>query len=204
MHVKPFARLAARADVSAGGGRVDDNHGAGTINPSASPEFSSQQITGAVSKLISASIGDVCVVFSRSAAHKHYTFADMEWMVLPAVVTGQAYVAEAQHTESGARAPVAAVLWARVSDETDQRLTATLGQKIRLRPDEWASGDNFWIIDVAGDPRAVVAALKTLLGGPLKDHDVKVATVDAQGAPRVEMLRDVAARVETPAGGPAS
>ena len=100
------------------------------------PEFSQQQVGAAVSKMLSATIGDVAVVFSRSAAHKHYSLGDIEWMILPAVVTGQVYVAEVEHKEHGARAPVAVVLWASVSADTDQRLTANAGQKIRLRPDE--------------------------------------------------------------------
>ena len=40
-----------------------------------------------MSKLVSASIGDIAVVFSKSAAHKHYTFADLEWMILSDAVT---------------------------------------------------------------------------------------------------------------------
>lgn len=52
-----------------------------------------------------------------------------------------------------------------------------------------------------GDPGVVVASLKTLLNGSFKDHDVKVATVDAQGAPRIEMVRDLVAKAHTSAGG---
>ena len=74
-------------------------------NTSAVPELSRQQIGEAMSKLISAHIGDICVVMSRSPAHKHYSIADIEWKVLPAVLSGQFYVAEAEHKEHGLRAP---------------------------------------------------------------------------------------------------
>jgi hemolysin-activating ACP:hemolysin acyltransferase len=47
-------------------------------------ELSPQQVGAAVSKLISATVGDVAVVFSRSNAHKHYSLVDLEWMILPA------------------------------------------------------------------------------------------------------------------------
>ena len=155
------------------------------------PEFSPQQIAGAVSKLISATIGDCAVVFSKSSAHKHYSLADIEWMILPAVVTGQVYVAEAQHKENGARVPVAVVLWARVSAETDQRLTANFGQKIRLRPGEWQSGDIFWIIDVAGDPQAIEIALRQLSVTVFKDVPTRIVVADTQGQPSVAFLQDV-------------
>jgi hemolysin-activating ACP:hemolysin acyltransferase len=156
--------------------------------------FSSQQIGGAISKLISASVGDVAVVFSRSASHKHYALADIEWMILPAVMTGQAYIAELQHKEHGARAPVAAVLWASVSAETDQRLSASLTQKLRLRPDEWKSGEILWIIDAAGEPRAIAGALAELAQTQFKDKPVKLIMPDAVGKPHIDDLHALLAR----------
>ena len=160
-----------------------------------SPEFTPQQVAGAVSKLISAAIGDCAVVFSKSQAHKHYSLSDIEWMILPAVVTGQVYVAEAQHKESGARVPVAVVLWANVSAETDQRLTANTGQKLRLRPDEWQSGDIPWIIDVAGDPTAAMGALCQLAATVFKDKPTKIVIADTQGQARVSDLQDAIAHL---------
>jgi hemolysin-activating ACP:hemolysin acyltransferase len=157
--------------------------------------FSPQQIGGAISKLISASVGDVAVVFSRSASHKHYTLADIEWMILPAVMTGQAYIAELQHKDHGARAPVAAVLWASVSAETDQRLRANLTQKIRLRPDEWKSGEILWIIDAAGEPRAMAGALAELAQTQFMGKSVKLVITDNNGKLHIEYLHALLARV---------
>ena len=67
------------------------------------------QVGAALSKLLAASIGDMVVVLSRSPAHKHYSLADIEWMVLPPVFTGQLYLVEDAHKERGFRAPIAAV-----------------------------------------------------------------------------------------------
>jgi cytolysin-activating lysine-acyltransferase len=77
-------------------------------------------------KLVSGSIGDVVVLMSRSAAHRHYTLADIEWLILPPVMLGQFYVAEAQDEANGFRAPIALITWAKVSPEVDARLTARL------------------------------------------------------------------------------
>jgi cytolysin-activating lysine-acyltransferase len=158
---------------------------------SATPEISPQQIGAVVSKLVSASIGDIAIVFSRSPTHKHYTYADLEWMILPAVISGQYYVAEFQHKDIGARAPAAAILWASVSDETDQRLAANPGQKIRLRPDEWASGEHLWIVDLAGDPRVIAHTLQMLATTRFKDAPVKLAMHDGAGGARVETLQNM-------------
>lgn len=134
----------------------------------------------------------------------------MIWMVWGMVVAMHAFAAGA---EGGARAdsgqvagfsqrPVAVVTWARVAAEVDHKLTANVGQALRLRPDEWMSGDSYWLVDAAGDPRAIVSALKTLLEGPFKDRDMKVASLNAHGAPRVELLRDLAVRAEMMGGVP--
>ena len=156
-------------------------------------EISPKQFGAVISKLVSASIGDIAIVFSRSPAHKHYTYADLEWMILPAVASGQYYVAEFQHAENGARAAAAAVLWASVSDETDQRLAASPGQKIRLRPDEWASGKHLWIVDLVGDPQVIVHTLQMLATTRFKDAPVKLAMRDGAGGARVETLQNMLA-----------
>lgn len=145
-------------------------------------------IGAAASKLFSASIGDLVTILSRSPAHKHYSIADIEWMILPAVTAGQFYVVEATHKEHGYRAPIAFVSWAFVSEEVDQRLAGQVSQRLRLRPDEWKSGEIAWVIDAAGTGEAVNAALRWLLAGPLREKSVKAATRDEDGVPRVKRL----------------
>src|ERR1700676_2460132 len=98
------------------------------------------QIGAAFSKLFAASIGDMVVVLSRSPAHKHYSLADIEWMVMPPVFARQFYIVEAAAEKHGFRAPVAAVTWAFVSDEVDKLLQTQSGTLRRLRPDQWQSG----------------------------------------------------------------
>ena len=119
--------------------------------------------------------------------------------LLAGVLLGQFYVAELAHKEHGVRAPVAvlpeasanSVTWAHVSGEIDQRLTANSGQRIHLRPDEWKSGDIFWIIDVAGDPQAIEIALRQLSVTAFKDRPAKIAMADAQGHPRIGFVHDI-------------
>jgi hemolysin-activating ACP:hemolysin acyltransferase len=123
---------------------------------------------GAASKLLAASIGDIVMTPSRSPAHKHYSLANVEWMVLPAVTTGQFYVVEAAHKEHGFRAQIAFMTWAFVSEEVDQRLTKQgAGPGGRLRPDEWKSGGIAWLIDAVGS--ADGTGLRWLKGGPFKE-----------------------------------
>jgi len=146
------------------------------------------QVGAALSKLFAASVGDMVVVLSRSPAHKHYSLADIEWMVLPPASIGQFYVAEAADKERGFRAPIAVVTWAFVSEDVDARLQQAAGQWIRLRPDEWKSGDNAWLIDAAGDAAGVQAAMQWLAAGPFKERPLKMTVRGADGAAGVTTL----------------
>jgi hemolysin-activating ACP:hemolysin acyltransferase len=152
------------------------------------------QLGAAASKLFAASIGDIVVVLSRSPAHKHYSLADIEWMVMPAVSAGQFYIAEMEDKQRGFRAPIAVVTWALVSEEVDRRLESQAGQLLRLRPDEWKSGTIGWLIGAAGSPAGVKSALRWLGAGPFKDRTLKVDVREAGSAAMVGTLGDVMKR----------
>ncbi len=168
------------------------------LDPQVLKSLDPAQVGAALSKLFAASIGDIVVVLSRSPAHKHYSLADIEWMVLPPVATGQFHVREAADKERGFRAPIAVVTWALVSEEVDRRLQEQAGRLLRLRPDEWKSGEIGWLIDAVGNPAGVRAALQWLATGPFKERALKVVVRDNSGAPKVATLGALmAARAET-------
>lgn len=145
------------------------------------PQFGQRNIGAATSKLIAASIGDIVTVFSRSPAHKHFSLADIEWMVLPAVLNGQFYVAEFAHKETGFRATIAVMTWAFVSEEVDRRICDNPSRSIRLRPEEWESGGAAWIADLVGDPRGIAGAVEWLNADPFKERNANIAVRDATG-----------------------
>jgi hemolysin-activating ACP:hemolysin acyltransferase len=120
-------------------------------------------------------------VLSRSPVHKHYSLADIEWMVMPPVATGQSYVVEIADKERGFRAPIAAVTWALVSQEVDTRLREAAGQRVRLRPDEWKSGEIGWLIDAVGKGQGLDAALDWLKTGPFKERPLNLIARDREG-----------------------
>ena len=153
------------------------------------------QVGAALSKLVASSIGDMVVVLSRSPAHKHYSLADIEWMVLPPVFHGQFYLVEAAHKERGFRAPIAAVTWAFVSEEVDRRLAEQgAGSRTRLRPDEWKCGEIAWLIDAVGSAEGIKAALRWLKDRPFKDKSLKLIAQGSDGV-RVETLDHILSSV---------
>ena len=161
---------------------------------SAAPALDKRQIGAAASALVAASIGEIALVLARSPETKHNFLADLEWLVLPAVFNRQFYVVQAANQKTGFRAPIAFVTWALVSGTVDRRLEADLGQRTRLKPEEWKSGEIGWIVDLVGAPAGVQRALQWLRAGPFREREAKVVVRDAKGAARVATLGELLSR----------
>jgi hypothetical protein len=81
-------------------------------------------------------------------------------------------------------------------------LTENLNTPIRLRPDEWRSGDILWLIDAVGDRRVVPGLLKQLADNTLKGREIKVRGRGEGGKVEVKNLQATlqAAAAAGPAG----
>ncbi|WP_147821033.1 toxin-activating lysine-acyltransferase [Salidesulfovibrio onnuriiensis] len=93
-------------------------------------------------------------LLSQSPNHKYMFIADMEWYLMPPFRLRQIKIF---HKEG---APVAYACWAKVSDEVDERLR---NGSTKLRPEEWNSGENLWLVDLVtpfGGAEFVVNELK--------------------------------------------
>ena len=84
------------------------------------------------------------------------------WPVNSGSVTRAGRPRRAKPQRGGVAVPVAVALWARVSPQVDKALSENLDKQVRLRPNEWTSGDNVWLMAMAGHPRAVRPFLKQL------------------------------------------
>ena len=150
------------------------------------------KVGAAISKLVSASIGDLAVVFSRSPTHQHLCLADLKWMVLPPVVAGQFYIVEAADQSTGFRAPVAVVTWAFVSDDLDASLRESTARP-QLRPDQWKSGAIGWLIDAAGDAIHLRHAFEWLASEPFRERPLNIVSQDASNTRCVTTLENLLA-----------
>lgn len=140
------------------------------------------------SKQIAAAFGEIVALAMRTQATRHHTLGDLEWLIAPAVLTGQFALAEAQAKTTGLVTPVGAVLWAMVSEDTDRRLTAELEAPMRLRPDEWRAGTTPWIVLTLGDQRVVGGLLKQLTETVFKGRPPKLRARGADGRVTVGRL----------------
>jgi cytolysin-activating lysine-acyltransferase len=90
-------------------------------------------------KTVAAVLGEVVWLMSQSPEYKQYLIADLEWLVMPAILLHQFRLFYHEGK------PVAVVLYARVSEEVEQRVDAGAPT---LRPQDWKSGDKIRVVKV--------------------------------------------------------
>jgi len=129
-------------------------------------------------------------VLMRSPHYREYRISDLEWLLLPPITNGQFRIGEAKLDEKngGASLPVALVLWALVSPEVDQRLTAATDTAPKFLPAEWKSGEIPWLVHAAGETRFVRPLVNQLLTTTFKGRAVKVLARDKDGKVKVHVL----------------
>ncbi len=101
-----------------------------------------------------------------------------------AIATGKA--ADAADDAEGSLAGIA--IWASLSEEAELRLREQIASGVfpaRLKPADWASGDNVWLLDVIAPTRqlasAVLANLRQVLpSDELSVHPVAAAQVEPE------------------------
>src|SRR5262245_61069473 len=127
------------------------------------------------------SFAQIVAVLMRDPNFRKMRLADLEWLVLPPVMAGQFKLAQipspqghVKGKEGGVLVPVAVALWARVSAAIDKGLSENLDKAVRLGPGDWASGDNIWLMAVAGDQRAVPRFIEELAKTEFKGQRVKM------------------------------
>ena len=153
------------------------------------------------------SFSQIVAVLMRDPNFRNMRLADLEWLVLPPVMAGQFGLAQvpmaqgrakgqeadkvpqgAKTQEGGVLVPMAVALWARVSPDIDKGLSESLDKDVRLRPNQWASGDKVWLMAVAGDPRAKPQFLKQLAETEFKGQQVKMRLRGPDGKVVVKVL----------------
>jgi cytolysin-activating lysine-acyltransferase len=121
-----------------------------------------------------ATFGRMVALLMASPKHSTMTLADANALVGPAVGLGQFALVSAQQAENGPLAVAAAIWWAFVSPEVDQRLTESRDPHLKLQPQDWRSGDQPWIIEAIGEAKVVNDMVGRLAEGLFKGKHAKI------------------------------
>lgn len=133
------------------------------------------------------SFGNVTMAMMMLSRYRQQTLADLQHLLLEPLIRDRVAIAQRQD-DSGLAEDVAGIaIWASLSDEAEGRLRDQIKGgtwPVRLRGEDWNSGNNNWLIDViAPDQQAaarVIASFKQVVKeGELKLHPLIARLVDA-------------------------
>lgn len=156
--VKPSAQVAARSSV--------------VVPAVAAPKAPALHPTaGALPARAKALVGQVVLAMASVPRYRHCSIADIEALAVAPVLQNRVAVVSvrddvlqkaglAQGRTSFAD-DTSVALWASVSDAVDAKIVEQIEAgvfPVRLAPDEWASGEQIWILDVIAPTPVLVAA----------------------------------------------
>ena len=112
-----------------------------------------------------ADAGQIMSVFCADKRYKDMSGEALYLKIMPALSLGQYVILRKPRKLFGVDetlpSPIAAILWAKVSDRIHEMFLAAT-TPVSLAVGDWDSGDNYWIIDAPGDQKAVGDALEAL------------------------------------------
>lgn len=121
-------------------------------------------------------IGYVTWLFSQSQGHRQLFIQDMAWRLFPAIILGQ-YKLRIDDKVGGL--PTAYASWAFLSRETEAGYRASH----TLRPGDWRSGDQLWLVDCVAPFGGTAALLEELYFDVHRDRETRLLYPDADGIP---------------------
>jgi cytolysin-activating lysine-acyltransferase len=144
------------------------------------------------------SFGKVVMSMMMLPRYRHQTLGDLQHLVLEPLIRDR--IAIAQRAGEGVQAQdIAGVaIWASVSDEADARLREQIKGGVwplRLKAEDWNSGDNNWLLDViAPDQRSTASVIanfrQVVKEGSLKLHPLITRLVDQETLEKMGATRD--------------
>ncbi|MEQ8825200.1 MAG: toxin-activating lysine-acyltransferase [Filomicrobium sp.] len=152
-------------------GNIGGNEGANKDNPFSHP------LPEGHAKTLSSVLGEVTWLMSQSPLHKRFFIEDLEWFVMTPALLQQFRLYYAQDR------PIGVVLWATVNAEVEQML---LGGTTKLRPQDWQSGNQAWIVEVIAPFGGVEEMVKDLKTKVFPERELRyLQVVDGQRTMKV-------------------
>jgi hemolysin-activating ACP:hemolysin acyltransferase len=158
-----------------------------TPNPQLDPEVAKK--LAAVRSQVRESFGKVVMALMMTPRYRNQTLGDLQHLVLEPLIRDRVAIAYPGNVEESALADMAGfAIWASVSDDVDARIREQVANgvfPIRLKPEEWNSGNIHWLFDViASDARAttnVLANFKQVVKeGSLRLHPLIARLIDEE------------------------
>lgn len=145
----------------------------------------SDQAAPEVPPTVSHLLGEMTWLLTQSPLHRGFHIGDLEWLVMPALIHQQFYLFR------DGQQPVGLAMWAKCTPEAVAKLDkGMIEPENRLTLEEWASGDQVWLVDLiapfanAGN-RHRELMIADLISKPLKGVEFRFHQTDSMTGDRV-------------------
>lgn len=158
------------------GGAPAEPAAAKTLNPELIA-----QITAFKTRL-QASIGEVVLAMLNLPRYRNQTLADLMHLVVEPMTRDRIAIAKAGG-EGKVEETAGIAIWASVSDEVDAKIREQIQARVfpvRLKSEDWASGETTWLLDVIAPSQKVATAVLANFKQVVKDKPVRIHPIVSQ------------------------
>lgn len=135
------------------------------------------------------SFGKVVMAMMALPRYRHQTLADLQHLVLDPLIRDRLAIACPADKERGDLADITGLaIWASVSEEVDAKIREQIRNGVwplRLKAEDWTSGEISWLIDVIAPDRKTTASVlgnfkQVVKTGDLRLHPIIGRLVDKE------------------------
>ncbi len=142
--------------------------------------------------------GKVVLGMMALPRYKHQSLEDLQHLVLDPLIRDRVAIAYPSKENNPTADISGLAIWATVSDEVDEKIREQVKAgvfPIRLKPEDWASGEINWLLDViAPDPKTTSNVLnnfkQVVKNGDLRLHPLITRLVDKETLEKIGATRE--------------
>lgn len=140
------------------------------------------------------SFGKIAMSMMALPRYRHQSIADLQHLVLEPLIRDRVAIAYPNDAEKSELTDLAGVaIWASVSEEVDAKIREQIkggSFPVRLKAEEWNSGQINWLLDVIAPNQKMTASVianfkQVLKEGDLRMHPIVARLLDAETLERL-------------------
>lgn len=153
---------------------------ASTPNPNGSADQVDPELVKKLTTLraqVREGFGKVVMSMMALPRYRHQSIADLQHLVLEPLIRDRVAIAYPSETTEVASDIAGLAIWASVSDEVDAKIREQINAgvfPIRLKAEDWISGDNNWLLDVIAPDQKTTARVIANFKQVVKEGDLRL------------------------------
>jgi hemolysin-activating ACP:hemolysin acyltransferase len=131
---------------------------------------------------LQASVGEVVLAMANLPRYRNQSLGDVMHLIIEPMLRDR--VAIAKTTAEGKPEETAGIaIWANVSDEVDAKIREQVQARvfpIRLKAEDWNSGETHWLLDVVAPTQKAATAVLANFSRVVKDKQIRIHPIVTQ------------------------